>query len=392
MIGQEAARVRVIHLISTLGVYGAERWILTHVQSLGGSSIDSHVLTFGSKDGAGDFHRLLAENGVPATHLAIAGKINFGLLAEIRRCIVRESAEIVHTHGFKADVLGYMATRGLGCRVVSTVHGWCGSEGLRIRVYEALSKHALRRFDRVYALSPSLYGALIQDGFDADRVEMILNAIAVDAFDAIAASRRTDARTEGLRVLFAGRLCVPKGVYELLAGFAMASLAKGSTLTLAGVGPEREGLERRCVELGIEGRVHFAGHVERMGEAYANADVIVLPSYSEGVPRVIMEAYASSLPVIGSDIPGIQELVVDGVTGVLIPVADADAVSRALERIDADRDEADRFGVCGRKLVEERFSASRQANEYQVDYRRLVQTIRCGPPNTEAEGSAGSTG
>jgi glycosyltransferase involved in cell wall biosynthesis len=221
---------------------------------------------------------------------------------------------------------------------------------------------------------------------------MIWNAIAVDAFDAIAASRRTDARTEGLRVLFAGRLCVPKGVYELLAGFAMASLAKGSTLTLAGVGPEREGLERRCVELGIEGRVHFAGHVERMGEAYANADVIVLPSYSEGVPRVIMEAYASSLPVIGSDIPGIQELVVDGVTGVLIPVADADAVSRALERIDADRDEADRFGVCGRKLVEERFSASRQANEYQVDYRRLVQTIRCGPPNTEAEGSAGSTG
>jgi glycosyltransferase involved in cell wall biosynthesis len=128
-----------------------------------------------------------------------------------------------------------------------------------------------------------------------------------------------------------------------------------------------------------------------MNEAYGNADVVVLPSYSEGLPRVIMEAYASALPVIGTDIPGIRELVVDDVTGIVVPVADAKAVALALERIAADRDGAWRLGLRGRKLVEERFSASRQASEYQADYRKLMETFRYSSSNTEGECSASST-
>jgi glycosyltransferase involved in cell wall biosynthesis len=390
MMDEGSGSVRVVHLISTLGVYGAERWILTHVKSLGASSITSHVLTFGSKEGADAFHCLLTESGISATHLAIAGRINLRLVAQIRRCLVRESAAIVHTHGFKADILGYLATRGLGCCLVSTVHGWCKNEGLRIRVYEALSKHALRRFDRVYALSPALRDGLVQDGFAANRVMLIMNAIVVEDFDGVAASVRNRAQDGGVKVLFAGRLCIPKGVYELLNGFAMANLPADSTLTIAGIGPERERLEGECLRLGVQKNVCFVGHIENMSEVYANADVVVLPSYSEGIPRVIMEAYASGLPVIGSDIPGIRELVVDEDSGFVVPVADAKAVSRALERIAADPDEAEQLGARGRELVQKHFSASRQASEYLSDYLRLIKPIIHNPRNAEAEDSAGS--
>jgi glycosyltransferase involved in cell wall biosynthesis len=391
MTDQGSRSVRVVHLISTLGIYGAERWILTHIKSLGTSSIASHVLTFGSKEGADAFHRLLTEEGLSATHLAIAGRVSLRLVAQIRSCLVRESGVIVHTHGFKADILGYLATRGLCCRLVSTVHGWCKSEGLRIRLYEALSKLALRRCDRVYTLSPALRDGLVQDGFVGSRVMLIMNAIRVEDFDEVIVSRGQRTQSAGVKVLFAGRLCIPKGVYELLKGFAMAKLPSDSTLTFAGVGPERERLEGECIDLGIRNNVCFSGHVERMNEAYGNVDVVVLPSYSEGLPRVIMEAYASALPVIGTDIPGIRELVVDDVTGIVVPVADAKAVALALERIAADRDGAWRLGLRGRKLVEERFSASRQASEYQADYRKLMETFRYSSSNTEGECSASST-
>jgi glycosyltransferase involved in cell wall biosynthesis len=116
---------------------------------------------------------------------------------------------------------------------------------------------------------------------------------------------------------------------------------------------------------------------------------ILLITSSGYFPEAV-SAESIRLPVIGSDIPGIRELVVDEDSGFVVPVADAKAVSRALERIAADPDEAEQLGARGRELVQKHFSASRQASEYLSDYLRLIKPIIHNPRNAEAEDSAGS--
>jgi glycosyltransferase involved in cell wall biosynthesis len=128
-------------------------------------------------------------------------------------------------------------------------------------------------------------------------------------------------------------------------------------LTLAGDGPERARLERRAAQLGIQHRVTFAGAVanDRVADLYAAADVFCTSSFAEGLPTVLMEAMAMGLPVVATRINGIPELVEDGVTGLLVSPARADALAAALERLATHPEERQRMGHAGRrKVVDER--------------------------------------
>src|SRR4051794_5613800 len=154
--------IRVAHFVSSLGIYGAERWIHTLIDHLDGSAVQSMVITIGTKPGATAFHAMLKERGVRTEHLAIAGKLNPVAVFALRDALARENIGILHTHGFKSDILGYLACRSSAVRLVSTPHGSSAAEGWRIRAYERLGLMFLRGFDRIYPLSPALYESLLE--------------------------------------------------------------------------------------------------------------------------------------------------------------------------------------------------------------------------------------
>jgi glycosyltransferase involved in cell wall biosynthesis len=179
-----------------------------------------------------------------------------------------------------------------------------------------------------------------------------------------------DGRVDGgdgpMRILTVGRLAGVKGQAVLLD--AMGELARRGVsvaLTIAGDGPERSRLERRAAELGIHDRVAFVGAVanDRVADLYANADAFCTSSFAEGVPTVLMEAMACGLPVVATHIAGIPELVEDGVTGLLVPPARADALAAALERLATRPDKRAEMGRAARAAVveerDERRSAAR---------------------------------
>jgi glycosyltransferase involved in cell wall biosynthesis len=177
------------------------------------------------------------------------------------------------------------------------------------------------------------------------------------------APRRADA--EGpLRLIIVGRLVRQKGVDVALA--AMSRVKCEVSLTVVGDGPCRAELAETAVELGLADKVRFLGWLDReaMPKAYAEAEAMVFPSRDEGMPNVVLEAMASGLPVVGTDIPGTRDLVADGVTGVLTAVDDVAAVAAAVEALAADPERRAAMGAAGRRRVCERFSWSAAARRY----------------------------
>lgn len=161
-------------------------------------------------------------------------------------------------------------------------------------------------------------------------------------------------------ILFLGRLTREKGVYDLLEAFA--ALPRGLTqwrLILAGNG-DSEGVWQRIEELHLEREVELAGWVgkDKKLELLNVADVVVLPSYFEGMPMAILEGMAAGIPVVSTDVGGIPDVVRDSVNGLLFSPGDVAALTKCLDRLARDREFARRLGNAGRKCVESDFSVS----------------------------------
>ncbi len=371
-IGERATgdnrRYHVAHLHSTLGVYGAERWTYALLKHLNPRQFESIVISVGTKPGADSFYRLMTAEGFSAFHIAIPGRLNPRAVLQLRRLLVRQGIDILHTHGFKADVLGYLATRALRLRLVSTIHGWTADEGFQIKVYEAISRTFLKRFDRIYPLSPGLLEHLTQCKFDPLKLQLILNGVDLSAFDFHFNERQAG---DPFSLLFVGRLCRPKGIFDLLEAFARVQTVAQVKLSVVGDGPDRLELEALSRALGVADKVKFVGAVASIVPLLKESHALVLPSYSEGIPRVVMEAFAAGVPVIGTSIPGIRQLVEEGLTGLMVPVGDPNSLTQAIRKLCERPDWAQRMASNARQVVIDKYSASRMAEDFQREYRRL---------------------
>ncbi len=160
-----------------------------------------------------------------------------------------------------------------------------------------------------------------------------------------------------VRALFIGRLAAVKGVPVLLE--AMADVPEVS-LTLIGDGPERVALEAKAAAIGD--RVEFLGYRSQteVADALAEVDLLVLPSFAEGVPVVLMEAMAAGLPVVCSHVAGIPELVEDDVSGILVPPGDTEALAGALRDLVGDAARRAAMGAAGRTKVEAEFNLAHE--------------------------------
>lgn len=167
------------------------------------------------------------------------------------------------------------------------------------------------------------------------------------------------------RLLFVGRISAEKGLENLLA--LLAGIGEGSwSLDVVGDGPGLPGLKALAESLGIKDRIRFQGWLprERLPEIYRASDVFVFPSEGEGLPNAVLEAMASGLPVLGLDVPGVNDLVADGETGYLVQPGDGPELARRLDRLILDPRLADRLGSNGRERASLHFSWRKCAESY----------------------------
>jgi glycosyltransferase involved in cell wall biosynthesis len=328
------SRPVAIQLISTGGFYGAERILLELATFLRDQGWDSRIVAL-EGDGAAELIRRAAETGISGEAYVPAGRLGIlPMLHRLRAALAKESRAVVHSHGYKPDIL--LAALGVPRRLpcLATCHSWY-SETVKLKALEYLDKRAVRRFDHVIAVSDEIYRDLSASGTPTDRLSKIDNGISVPVLDA---HKRDEIRAEwklapGEKLIVQiGRLAKSKRNASLLRAVADLPHDIVARVVFVGDGEERATLAEYVRSVGIEGRVIFAGYRRDAAAIMAAADVLAITSNKEGLPIVVLEAMAVGCPIIATAVGSIPE-VLSPESAWIIPIDDDAALVRALSEV-----------------------------------------------------------
>jgi glycosyltransferase involved in cell wall biosynthesis len=209
---------------------------------------------------------------------------------------------------------------------------------------QTIGRHLLGRADRIIAVSHAVARHVETLGAPSGRVRIVPNGVDHERF------RAGPSRGREVRLLFVGRLVPNKGADDAVRAFAGVRRLRGDvSLTVVGDGPQREDLAALARRLGVADGVRFAGWARDVERYLAEADVLLRPTRTEGMPLTVLEAMASGVCILASDVPGNAELIDDGRTGVLVPAGDVRALAAALRRLVDDGAERSRLAGAARE-------------------------------------------
>jgi len=290
---------------------------------------------------------VLNANGIETLFLS-AGKWNFFVALEVAALIRKHRIQIVHAAGLKATLIGRVAARLTGASVIVHAHDLLYPDP----AVGILQRMFARSSDLGIGVSHAVLEVL-QKGYyiDPQRSRVVHNGIPLDHVRNVSPDARSRIRTQlgiaedcGVIAMIA-RMHPIKGHASMLR--IMARVVRSSpdlVLILAGDGPEREACEEQTTQLGLQRNVRFLGVRNDVPELLVASDVVVVPSQSEGLSLVAIEAAAAGRPVVGFDAGGLRDVITDGASGRLIQPGDEVSFADALLDLFADPDKRARFG------------------------------------------------
>lgn len=370
--------MKVLHLSAPTSLAGAERVILNYLENRDRGAFSVHIaslLNHCRLDNS--FTDVLAEMDLVCFKIPIG---NTGLLWQIREVarIIRENGiDILHTHGYRADITGFIASRMAGIPVVATVHGWTPIS-LKLSCYEKLDRFFLKRFNTIHCVSRQLYDEFKRIVSDGQRLAYLPNAVPslkMPIKQRVVARKHLNFPEEGIAILSVGRLSPEKGLDLLLEAFAVLCRNDDNIcLVIVGDGPLKEALTSQVRQLGIESRVIFTGFLRNVDDWYAAADLFVLSSHTEGLPMVLLEAMATGLPVVTTAVGGIPDIICNGENGMLVPAGDVGAIVSAIGMSIKDTALRGRLSANARKTVETSFSVDKWVHDLEGIYQCVYKT------------------
>ena len=362
--------IRVAALMDTIQVSGPGRQLAAVIPSLTAAGIAVKVVLFHrSGRPRPPYADFLADAGIDHAVLPERGRFDLALVARVASLLDEWAPDIVQTHSYRPTAIAYaLRRRGGRWRWLGFFHGTT-NENLKVRVYHWLDRHLLAAADRIVVMSRPQAERF---GGAGQRVRQIHNAVLPapagglldDALSARIAS------IPGPRVGVIGRLSHEKGVDLFLDAFDR--LTRGGVdahAVIAGDGPERERLAGQAAALGLAGRVHFLGPVYPVEPLYPLLDVVVIPSRSEGLPNVLLEALRADRRVVSTDVGAVSEVLDDPSAGRVVPPLRPDALAAAMG---AALTEAPQAGTAARAAAADRFSLHRRVEAHVSLYREVL--------------------
>ena len=242
-----------------------------------------------------------------------------------------------------------------------------------------LNRLTYKWMDAIIAVSGDIARKLEESGVDPQKIRVVFNGVDQRFFPQPLEGARTrlDLPESRFIVLFIGLLAPVKGLEVLLQAMPRLEDEKALCL-LVGEGPLRTELQRQVEEKKLQGQVSFAGArpTAEIPLWLNAADVLVLPSYSEGRPNVVLEAQACGVPVVATRVGGTPELIRDGESGLLVDSGDAGGLATAIRRLIDDKDLGRRLGEGGRAHIKEKgLTWESSAAQVKAIYRQLLEAV-----------------
>ena len=304
--------VCVLHLRDSPWVDGPGRTILETGAHVDASRVDYHIAPLCSGDEANNSLLTAARaRGLKVVPIQDPGGFPTALIDPTVAQIDRLGVHILHSSDFRTSVAALLASRRRKVRLVATAHGWIANTWRR-RLVRLADKTLLRLFDRVIMVSDATRRLVPRWWLPDRQVRVLHNALVLGSYgsSALAAPRRVVDPARSATLINVGRLSPEKGQILLLHVVAdLVGRWPGLRLIFAGTGPLEQALRETAETLGISDRVDFRGYVSDMPKLYADCDLLVQSSYTEGLPNVVLEAAYLRLPIVATDVGGTSEVV-----------------------------------------------------------------------------------
>jgi glycosyltransferase involved in cell wall biosynthesis len=386
--------MKILHIISSGGMYGAEAVILNMSRTLNRGPHRSMLGVFSNSSNPNhQLHERAMKEDIASNLIPCKGQIDGTTATSIRELAARTEADVVHAHGYKADIYVYLALRRLGIPLVSTCHTWYDNDFL-VSLYGKVDRFVLRKYSRIVAVSDEVKQRLFKAGVRGEKIRLVRNGIDLRPFDGAVPELREDSTPDReLIVGLIGRLSWEKGVDIFLQAAARVLVEfPGVRFVVVGEGPDKDKLERLVDELDIRESVSMLGRRDDMPSVYASLDVMVSSSRQEGLPMAILEGMASRLPLVATAVGEVPTVVLDGCTGVLVPAEDADLLAAGIVELLRDPEKRTRLGAAARRRIEEEYSAERMTADYLRVYGEAIAGAKEGrespaEPSTAAQGN-----
>jgi glycosyltransferase involved in cell wall biosynthesis len=307
--------MKVLQVIDSGGLYGAERVVLALMDALRDSGVETALASIGEP---GSSDKALETEARRQGHRVERHAMKAGPDRRGARALVtwarEQGFDILHTHGYKANTLvAGMSRSQRGLPVVATLHGWTSTRRFsRQRAYETVERLALHRAERVVAVSHAMVDRWGLKRRYQGRLSVIANGIAVPKAHSSPFPEWLEQFKAGRPAIFAaGRLSREKGFDVLIEAVGiLRRKAIDVCLVVAGEGPERAALEEQVRTLGLESAVLMPGYIENAGRLVSSFDIVAIPSRTEGLPIVLLEALLSGVPVAATavgEIPAVMD-------------------------------------------------------------------------------------
>ena len=376
--------IPILRLITRLNIGGPARQALTLTKELrpefdtvlaaGAPAVDEGELT----------DRDVSVTPVPLVR-HIAPRSDLAAFRDVRKLISSQRPQIVHTHMAKAGSVGRLACVGLKQRprLVHTFHGHVLDGYFRPAIQDAFlrtERYLARRTDALIAVSDEIRDELLELGIGRrDQWHVIPLGFDLAPFLESASEgslRRELSLDEDVSMVgIVGRLVPIKDHATALR--ALARLPESVHLVVVGDGEDRESVAELAVSLGLGERVHFLGWRLDMPEVMASFDLVLLSSRNEGSPVALIEALASGVPAVATDVGGVRSVVADGESGYLVTAGDDAAIAAAIAAVLGDPERSRAMGEMGRAYVRTRFDRARLLSDIRALYEDLLSARRC---------------
>lgn len=330
----------------------------------------------------GRFCDILREKGVKIYHFDTTRSFNWLSAVKMAQLIKKERVSLVHAHApFAGSIISSLAGKLAGVPVIIHAHLQDAlSSNSFIRSYQNMMNCWTSRkcCDAIIAVSHQVKDALITEGFDFRKFHVVHNGTPVN-------NRKIDSNIRSELnipevipvVIHIGRLCKSKGQHlSLKAAANLLQSGQEAVYLIVGKDLEQDGaylnyLKDMAQELGIDKSVRFLGHRSDIPQLLALSDILVLPSYTEGLPLVILEAMAAGLAVVATPVGGIPEVVIHQETGFLVPVEDVLALGDAIFKLLQNPLLKNEMGNKGLEMVRKNFSLEKMCQEVFDIYQKV---------------------
>jgi glycosyltransferase involved in cell wall biosynthesis len=378
MESKTVKRREILVLDNELGMGGAEKLLYEFAARFDRSRFDVGICCL--KDG-GYWKDRMVELGLPFHEQILRHRFDAAAFRALARIIKERRVELIDTYAHPNTVIfSYFAkVLGLVKRFVVNFHATGNVEGGRL--VPTWLKPFLGEADALVALAETHCRYLVEvEGLHSGQIVVIHNGVDTDRFRPPEGDEKTDIRSSfgfgpGDAVLTTVASLKPVKRIDLLLD-AMAGLLRSRgdvKLLLVGDGPDRAQLEALAASLGIADNVTFAGVRDDVDAVLRMSDALLLSSRTEAFPMVVLEAMASGLGVVTTDVGSVRDMVEENRSALVVPPEDRGALADAVERLVADPSKTQEFGARGRQIVVERFGVDGMCDNRQLLFERLLE-------------------